>query len=66
MRFTADEAFELQGTEDAIMINWLTAKTMILSHHANPTEFWEECVSSDIRLSEFSIDAAEVLGWLGY
>jgi hypothetical protein len=57
MRFTADEAFELAGTEDAITLTPQAAARI--------------CSDHGVWLSDYSdgageYDAAELLGWLGY
>jgi hypothetical protein len=66
MRFTSDEAFEASNEGDPIMLNWASTKAILSSHSADIGEFWTDHGNENRDLSTFSIDAADVLGWLGY
>lgn len=66
MRFTADDAFEMSEAGEPIMLSWSDASKIIRDHSANPSEYYQDKCSPDSRMNEIKVDAADVLGWLGY
>ncbi|MBB4000149.1 hypothetical protein [Aureimonas pseudogalii] len=61
MRFTADDAFELRGTEDAIILDLPAAQRIMDLHDATIGEFYE-FTGKEID----AIDAGDLLAFLGY
>ena len=61
MRFTADDAFELRGTEDAIILCPDAAQAILDKHDATLGEFYE-FTGKEIE----AIDAGDLLAFLGY
>jgi hypothetical protein len=66
MRFSSEEAFELRGTQDAIILDWPAARRILDQHGADVAEFYADHCSEDKPLATLRIDAGDLLGWLGY
>lgn len=61
MRFTADDAFDVRGTENAIMLGVEDATLILDEHTASLDEFYEFHGRSIDK-----IDAGDLLAFLGY
>lgn len=61
MRFTADDAFDVRGTDDAIMLDVEDATRILHEHYAKIEEFYE-FHGKEIEV----IDAGDLLAFLGY
>lgn len=66
MSFTSDEAFEFQGTDDAIMLSWKACVRIIKEQGCDVSEFHADMIGEDVRLDDVRIDAGLLMGWLGY
>ncbi len=62
MRFTADDAFELRGTDDAIILDQRAALKILAGHDADLAEFAEDFPAASLD----AIDAGDILAFLGY
>lgn len=62
-RFTADEALELEGTEDAIMVDYVAASRICRDHGVTLSEYLADL---DDHTPKSHYDAGHLLGWLGY
>lgn len=62
-KFTADEAFDLQGTSEAIKIEFAAADRMCRNHGSDIFEYHADKFMSG---APELYDAADLLGWLGY
>jgi hypothetical protein len=61
--FTASDALEFQGTEDAEMITWKCVQRICVEHGADCIDFLnDECHN---ELPDMT-DAGDLLAWLGY
>jgi hypothetical protein len=60
-RFTADEAFDFRGTEDAIIIDNAAAAKICRDHSTTLNAFIDDEGDKEGR-----IDAGDLLAWLGY
>ena len=63
--FTAEEALEFQGTEDAEMIAWDRVEDICKDHDADLHDFINEQYGSP-KQSPVMVDAGDLLAWLGY
>ncbi|WP_062213240.1 hypothetical protein [Aureimonas sp. AU12] len=61
MRFTADDAFDVRGTDDAIILGPVAATAILAQHDATLVDFYE-FTGADID----AIDAGDLLAFLGY
>jgi hypothetical protein len=62
--FTAEEALEFRGTEEAELIPWRLVQYICEDHGASVESFIEECVALDCTSP--TCDAGDLLAWLGY
>ena len=61
MRFTADDAFDVRGTDEAIMLDVEDATRILTDHYSKIEEFYE-FHGQAIEI----IDAGDLLAFLGY
>ena len=61
--FTAEEALEFQGTEDAEMIDWGHVGRICEEHGADLAEFVKDQIGGGMP---GLVDAGDLLAWLGY
>lgn len=63
--FTAEQALDAQGTEDAEMITWRRASQICHEHGACMSDFGLEYGVS-YNSADDMVDAGDLLAWLGY
>ena len=61
--FTAEEAFECQGTEYAIEIDWGKVRELCHDHDADPITFATDTYPMSRPVM---VDAGDLFSWLGY
>jgi hypothetical protein len=62
MRFTAEEALDFQGTDDAIFLDDAAATAICEEHDASFQDFLTEAN----HFAGGQYDAGDLLAWLGY
>lgn len=62
-RFTADDAFAASEDNDPIMLSGQDVVAMCRDHGSDPDDFWVDEFHGAVPPS---VDAAKLLGWLGY
>lgn len=67
MKFTADEAFEASKSGEPIMVTIETAARYLRQHGlTEASDVREMLFQCELPFTTQEIDAATVLGWLGY
>lgn len=66
MRFTADEAIELRGTQEAIRLTVSSVNRICDQHSADPKEFFDEQYPNRLPSQVIMADAGDLFVWLGY
>lgn len=65
-RFTAEEAQELAGTPDAIMLTTREVIKLCDKHYADANELFADLYPNMMPDHSVMVDAGKVFDWLGY
>jgi hypothetical protein len=66
MKFTAEQALEFYGTDEAILINASTVEAIITEHGVRSDEYWEAAHAEYGGSIPKEIDAGHLFEWLNY
>lgn len=62
MLFTAEDAYEASEEGEPILLTHAAIARICRNHDVSPEEYIQHCIDA----SEDSLDAATLMGWLGY
>jgi hypothetical protein len=69
--FTSEDALDLKGTPDAIMLNWRATAKVLLQHGIGADEGYRDMIAdgyinSETPLNDLRLDAGDLFAFLGY